>query len=112
MLATTTITMVMMRTVSCVATSAGLIVISILQKIKRQDVAVKDAHPQIAAKSHVYLTTVAMETSFNALIAVDAVISMVVGIQIAIATVIVILAVVISAESNAVYSDFRLIYQK
>ena len=110
MLAMTTIMMAMTHTISFVATSVGLIVISILQKIKRQDVAVKDAHPQIAAKSHVYLTTVAMETSFNALIAVDAVISMVVGIQIA--TVIVILAAVISAESNAVYSDFRLIYQK
>ena len=45
MLATTITMMAMMRTVSFVATSVGLIVISILQKIKRQDVAVKDAHP-------------------------------------------------------------------
>ena len=65
--ATTIITMVMIRVVSFAATL--VFHTSIVHVKKRQDVAMRGAHPLIAAKNHAYLRTVAMD--HNALIAMD-----------------------------------------
>ena len=69
-LATTIITMVMIRVVSFAATL--VFHTSIVHMIKkRQDVAMRDAHPLIAAKNHAYLRTVVMGQVFNAQIVAD-----------------------------------------